>query len=47
MFGVVIFTGLLYSLAFLRLDTNLQFVVKGLIILAAFAMDLIKYLKKK
>ena len=46
-FGVVIFTALSYALAFLRIDTNLQFVVKGIIILAAVAMDSIKYLKKK
>ena len=46
-FGVVIFTALSYALAFLRIDTNLQFVIKGIIILAAVAMDSIKYLKKK
>ena len=46
-FGVVIFTALSYALSFLRIDTNLQFVIKGIIILAAVAMDSIKYLKKK
>lgn len=46
-FGVVIFTALTYALSILNIDTNLQFVIKGIIILAAVAMDSIKYLKKK
>ncbi len=45
--GVVIFTGLTYCLTFLHIDTNLQFVFKGLIIIAAVALDSIKYLKRK
>lgn len=45
--GVVIFTGLTYCLTFLGIDTNLQFVFKGFIIIAAVALDSVKYLKKK
>src|SRR5574344_3026346 len=45
--GVVIFTSLTYCLTFLHIDTNLQFVFKGLIIIAAVALDSIKYLKRK
>lgn len=45
--GVIIFTSLTYCLTFLGVDTNLQFVFKGFIILAAVSLDSIKYLKKK
>ncbi len=45
--GVIIFTGLTYCLTFLGIDTNLQFVFKGIIIIAAVALDSVKYLKKK
>lgn len=45
--GVIIFTGLTYCLTFLGIDTNLQFVFKGLILIAAVALDSIKYLKRK
>ena len=45
--GVIIFTGLTYCLTFLGIDTNLQFVFKGLILIAAVALDSIKYLKCK
>lgn len=45
--GVIIFTGLTYVLGFLGIDTNLQFVFKGIIIMAAVALDSAKYLKKK
>lgn len=45
--GVIIFTGLTYCLTFLHIDTNLQFVFKGFIIIAAVALDSIKYLKRK
>ncbi|MCR5607094.1 MAG: galactoside ABC transporter permease [Treponema sp.] len=45
--GVIIFTSLTYCLTFLKIDTNLQFVIKGLIIIAAVALDSIKYLKRK
>lgn len=45
--GVIIFTGLTYCLTFLGIDTNLQFVFKGLILIIAVALDSIKYLKRK
>ncbi len=45
--GVIIFTGLTYCLTFLGIDTNLQFVFKGLILLIAVTLDSVKYLKKK
>jgi len=45
--GVIIFTGLTYCLTFLGIDTNLQFVFKGFIIIAAVALDSVKYLKSK
>lgn len=45
--GVIIFTSLTYCLTFLGIDTNLQFVFKGLIIIAAVALDSVKYLQKK
>ena len=45
--GVLIFTSLTYCLTFLGIDTNLQFVFKGLIIIAAVALDSVKYLKRK
>lgn len=45
--GVIIFTGMTYCLTFLGIDTNLQFVFKGLILIAAVALDSIKYLKRK
>ena len=45
--GVIIFTGLTYCLSFLNVDTNLQFILKGIIIMAACALDSVKYLKKK
>jgi methyl-galactoside transport system permease protein len=45
--GVIIFTSLTYCLTFLGIDTNLQFVFKGLILIAAVALDSVKYLKRK
>ncbi len=45
--GVIIFQSLTYCLTFLGIDTNLQFVFKGFIIIAAVALDSVKYLKKK
>lgn len=46
-FGVVIFTGLTYGLSFLNIDTNIQYIIKGIIILVAVTLDSLKYLKKK
>ena len=45
--GVLIFTGLTYSLTILGIDTNLQFVFSGIIILAAVTLDSLKYVQKK
>ena len=45
--GVTIFTALTYSLTILGIDTNLQFVFEGLIILAAVTLDCLKYVQKK
>lgn len=45
--GVFIFTALTYSLTILGIDTNLQFVFSGIIILVAVALDCLKYVQKK
>ena len=45
--GVLIFTALTYSLTILGIDTNLQFIFEGIIILAAVTLDCLKYVKKK
>ena len=45
--GVVIFTALTYSLTILGIDTNLQFVFSGIIILVAVTLDCLKYVQKK
>ena len=45
--GVLIFTSLTYSLTILGVDTNLQFVFSGIIILAAVTIDCLKYVQKK
>ena len=45
--GVIIFTGLTYCRTFLGIDTNLQFIFKGVIIIAAVALDSIKNLQHK
>ena len=45
--GVMIFTALTYSLTILGIDTNLQFIFEGIIILAAVTLDCLKYVKKK
>lgn len=45
--GVIIFTALTYALTILGIDTNLQFVFSGLIILAAVTLDSLKYVQKK
>ena len=45
--GVLIFTALTYSLTILGVDTNLQFVFSGIIILAAVTIDCLKYVQKK
>ena len=45
--GVIIFTGLTYCLSYLGVDTNLQFIFKGIIIMAACALDSVKNIKRK
>ncbi len=45
--GVCIFTALTYSLTILGIDTNLQFVFSGIIILVAVTLDCLKYVQKK
>ena len=46
-FGTIIFTGLTYCLTFLGYDVNIQYIFKGIIIMAAVCLDSFKYLKKK
>ena len=45
--GVLIFTSLTYSLTILGIDTHLQFIFEGIIILAAVTLDCLKYVQKK
>ena len=45
--GVLIFTSLTYSMTILGIDTNLQFIFEGIIILAAVTLDCLKYVQKK
>ena len=45
--GVCIFTALTYSLTILGIDTNLQFVFSGIIILVEVTLDCLKYVQKK
>ena len=45
--GVLVFTSLTYSLTILGIDTNLQFIFEGIIILAAVTLDCLKYVQKK
>lgn len=45
--GVLIFTALTYSLTILGIDTNLQFVFEGIIIIVAVTLDCLKYVQKK
>lgn len=45
--GVLIFTVLISSLTILGMNTNIQFVFEGVIILAAVTLDCLKYVQKK
>ena len=45
--GVLIFTALTYSMTILGIDTNLQFIFSGIIILVAVTLDCLKYVQKK
>ena len=44
--GVITFNALTYCLTFLHIDTNLQFVCRGLLIITAVAQDSIKNMKR-
>lgn len=45
--GAIIFTALTYALTFLGINPYYQYVLRGFIIIAAVALDCLKYLKKK
>ena len=45
--GVVLLRIIFVGLTFLRIDSNMQYVIKGLIILVACALDMRKYLVRK
>lgn len=45
--GAIIFTALTYALTFLGINPYYQFVLRGVIIIVAVALDCLKYLKKK
>lgn len=45
--GTIIFQGLTYCLSFVGVDSNMQFIFQGAIIMAAVCIDSLKYLKKK
>lgn len=45
--GAIIFTALTYALTFLGINPYYQYVLRGVIIIAAVALDCLKYLKKK
>ena len=44
--GVLLFTVITYGMIFLGLDVFYQYIIKGVIIVAAVAFDTQKYLKK-
>jgi methyl-galactoside transport system permease protein len=45
--GVLIFSGLSTVLTIMNVSSYWQFVIKGLILMTAVALDSVKYLKKK
>lgn len=45
--GTLIFTGMTYCLTNLGFDVNIQYIFKGVIIMAAVCLDSLKYLKRK
>ena len=45
--GVVLLRIIFVGLTFLRIDSNMQYVIKGLIILIACAIDMRKYLVRR
>ena len=44
--GVLMFTIISYGMTFMGMDQNFQYILKGIIIVAAVALDTKKYLKK-
>lgn len=45
--GTIIFTSMTYLLNFIGVDSNFQYIFKGIIIMSAVCLDSLKYLKKK
>ena len=45
--GVVLLRLIFVGLTFLSIDSNMQYIIKGLIILIACAIDMRKYLVRK
>ena len=45
--GVIIFTVINYGLTFIGVNPYWQYIIKGLIIVMAVALDTLKYVKKK
>lgn len=46
-FGAIVFTAMTYALTFLGLNPYYQYILRGVVIIAAVALDCLKYLKKK
>jgi methyl-galactoside transport system permease protein len=44
--GVLMFTVISYGMTFIGIDMYWQYIIKGIIIVAAVAMDAQKYIKK-
>jgi methyl-galactoside transport system permease protein len=45
--GVLVFELLKTSMQFLRIDTSFQYIVQGVVIIVAVALDIRKYIAKK
>ena len=45
--GCLLFTGLTYVLTLMNVNTYMQFIIKGIILMGAVALDSIKYLKRR
>ena len=45
--GVIIFTVINYGLTFIGVNPYWQYIIKGVIIVMAVALDTLKYVKKK
>ena len=46
-FGAIVFTAMTYALTFLGINPYYQYLLRGIVIIAAVALDCLKYLKKK